>query len=33
MRGIHWITLVIGLLVGYVFARYYPQLGQQVGLP
>lgn len=33
MRGIHWVTLAIGLLVGYVVARYYPQLGNTVGLP
>ena len=29
----HWLWLVVAILVGYVLARYYPQLGHAVGLP
>lgn len=33
MHGQHWLLLLIVFLVGYVFARFYPQLGNKVGLP
>ena len=33
MQMHHWILLLFVFLVGYVFARFYPQLGNKVGLP
>lgn len=29
----HWLMIVIVFVIAYVFARYYPQLGNAVGLP
>lgn len=29
----HWLMLLLALAAGYVIARFYPQLGQTVGLP
>lgn len=28
-----WLLIVLALVVGYVVARYYPQIGQAAGLP
>ena len=33
MQPQHILSLVVALIAGYVLARYYPQLGQTVGLP
>lgn len=33
MNGYHWLTILIVFVLGYVFARYFPQLGNTVGLP
>jgi hypothetical protein len=33
LQNHHWLLLLIVFLVGYVFARFYPQLGAKVGLP
>lgn len=33
MQSHHWLLLLIVFLVGYVFARFFPQLGNMVGLP
>jgi len=33
MKGTHWFLLLIVFVIGYVFARFYPQLGNKVGLP
>ena len=33
MQAHHWLLIVIVFVVGYVFARYYPSLGQKIGLP
>jgi hypothetical protein len=29
----NFLFVVVVLIIGYVFARYYPQLGNKVGLP
>jgi hypothetical protein len=28
-----WLIIVFAILVGYVIARYVPQIGQKIGLP
>lgn len=33
MNWHHWLSLFIVFAVGYVFARYFPQLGNKIGLP
>lgn len=33
MQSHHWMLLLVVFLVGYVFARFFPQLGNKVGLP
>lgn len=33
MQSHHWLLLLIVFIVGYVFARFYPQIGNTVGLP
>jgi len=33
MQGHHWALLLIVFLAGYVFARFFPQLGNMAGLP
>lgn len=33
MQSHHWLLLLVVFLVGYVFARFFPQLGNKVGLP
>lgn len=33
MQGHHWIMMLVVFLAGYVFARYFPQLGNMVGVP
>lgn len=33
MQGHHWLMLLVVFIVGYIFARYFPQIGQKVGLP
>lgn len=33
MQGHHWLMLLLVFAIGYVFARYFPQLGNKVGLP
>jgi hypothetical protein len=29
----HWVLLIAVFLIGYVFARFFPQLGDLVNLP
>lgn len=29
----HWLLILLAIVAGYVLARFYPQLGQAVGLP
>ena len=33
MENHHWLMLILAIAAGYVLARFYPQLGQKVGLP
>jgi len=33
MQMHHWALIAIALIAGYVAARYWPQVGQAVGLP
>lgn len=33
MQSHHWLMLLAVFLIGYVFARFFPQLGNKVGLP
>jgi len=33
MQSHHWLMLLIVFLVGYVFARFFPQLGDMARLP
>ena len=33
MASHHWLALLLALIAGYVAARYFPQVGQAVGLP
>lgn len=33
MRSHHWLLLLTVFIVGYVFARFFPQLGNMVHLP
>lgn len=33
MQGHHWGLILIAVIAGYVAARYFPQVGQVVGLP
>lgn len=33
MNWHHWTMLLVVFVIGYVFARFYPQLGAKVGLP
>lgn len=33
MQGHHWLLLLLVFVVGYVFARFYPQIGNMAGLP
>jgi len=33
MQSHHWFTILVALIIGYVLARYFPQVGQKVGLP
>lgn len=33
MQSHHYLLLAIVFVAGYVFARFYPQLGSMVGLP
>ncbi len=33
MQSHHWLCILIALIAGYVAARYFPQVGQAVGLP
>lgn len=33
MQSHHWFAIVIALVAGYALARFYPQIGQAVGLP
>lgn len=33
MRSHHWLLLLIVFAVGYVFSRFFPQLGDMLRLP
>ena len=33
MQNHHWLLLAIVLIAGYALARFFPQLGDMVGLP
>jgi len=33
MQSHHWLALVLAFLAGYVFARFFPQIGNMVGIP
>lgn len=33
MSGGNWLLILIVFLAAYVFARFFPQLGNMVGLP
>lgn len=33
MQWHHWLMLLIVFAIGYAFARFFPQLGNKVGLP
>jgi hypothetical protein len=33
MRVPHYAAIIVALLVGYVAARFFPQVGNAVGLP
>ena len=33
MKMGHYAVILVALIAGYVAARYFPQLGQAVGLP
>jgi len=33
MQSHHYLAIILALVAGYVAARYFPQVGQAVGLP
>lgn len=33
MQSHHWMLLLIVFAVGYVFCRFFPQIGDAIGLP
>lgn len=33
MTSGHWVLIAVVFIIGYAVARFYPQLGQTVGLP
>lgn len=33
MQGHHYLSILVALIAGYALARFFPQLGNAVGLP
>lgn len=33
MRTSHWGLIAVAIIAGYVLARFFPQIGNKVGLP